>query len=897
MKPPDRRPPRVAEALLGLSLPGDVRDAALGDMAEAYRQLARKRDPVSARYWYWSQTVRSLNPVLRWPMRFASPLQRIRPAPRRHRGGWMGSVLQDIRFGLRAAQRNLGSTLVIVLTLGVGIGANTAIFSVVDGILLRPLPYPEPERLVTVWADYTQRSGPLREWLSYANFHDLRRETAVFEEVAVWSNWNPTLTGLGEAELLTGGMLSEGMFSRVLGIQPAIGRSFVPADDKPGAANVALISHRFWTRRFAGEAKVLGRAIVLSGVSYNVIGVMPAGFRPPFAPNAELWRPYQIDGDNFTGGRGNASFRSFGRIRQGVTLAAVRTRANALGSRLQQDFPQDNTGVGYAIFPLRSDLVRQAQAPLWVLLGAVGFVLLIACVNVANLLLARMHARQSELAVRAALGAEGRRLLRQLFTESAMLALLGGALGVALAFVGTDALVALAPSGIPRIDGVTVDLRILLFAGGVTALSTFVFGLLPALRGSRTDLHEALKVGGRGMEASAGGRAMGSVLVMGQVALALMLLVGAGLMIRSLRALNAVDLGFEPRGMLTLTLNLPQTRYPDRAASAAFFRDLETRLGALPGVDAVGSTNTVPLSGLDGDVNFDIEGRSIQRPGEENILWLRRVTPTYFETIGIRIVRGRAFTPSEDREAPRVIIVNETLAERYFPGEDAIGKRININDPENVTWREIVGIAEDVKNFGIQRVSRNAAYFPFAQLPTSFMAIVMRTAGDPTLLIPSARNVIAEMDPSLAASNVTTMESMVQASLGSERFVTMLLTIFASVALVLATVGLYGVVSYSVSRRVREMGIRVALGAADGDIRKLIVGKSVGMAVAGVGVGVVGALLLTRLMEGLLFGVPASDPVTFATAAVLLTAVAAVASAIPAQRAVKVDPMAVLKNE
>lgn len=345
---------------------------------------------------------------------------------------------------------------------------------------------------------------------------------------------------------------------------------------------------------------------------------------------------------------------------------------------------------------------------------------------------------------------------------------------------------------------------------------------------------------------------------MGQVALALMLLVGAGLMIRSLRALNAVDLGFEPRGMLTLTLNLPQTRYPDRAASAAFFRDLETRLGALPGVDAVGSTNTVPLSGLDGDVNFDIEGRPIQRPGEENILWLRRVTPNYFETIGIRIVRGRAFTPSEDREAPRVIIVNETLAERYFPSEDAIGKRINVNNPENVTWREIVGIAEDIKNFGIQRVSRNAAYFPFAQLPTSFMAIVMRTAGDPTLLIPTARNVIAEMDPSLAASNVTTMESMVQASLGSERFVTMLLTIFASVALVLAVVGLYGVVSYSVSRRVHEMGIRVALGAADGDIRKLIVGKSVGMAVAGVGVGVVGALLLTRLMEGLLFGMPAS---------------------------------------
>ena len=467
----------------------------------------------------------------------------------------------------------------------------------------------------------------------------------------------------------------------------------------------------------------------------------------------------------------------------------------------------------------------------------------------------------------------------------------------ALAFLGTNALVALAPSGIPRIDGVTVDLRILLFAGSVTALSTFVFGLLPALRGSRADLHEALKVGGRGMDASVGSRAMGSVLVMGQVALALMLLVGAGLMIRSLRALNEVDLGFEPRGMLTLTLNLPQTRYPDRAASAAFFRDLEVRLAALPGVDAVGSTNTVPLSNRDGDVNFLVESRPVPPPGRQNALWLRRVTPTYFETMGTRIVAGRGFTSSDDSEAPRVIIINETLARRFFPDEDPLGKRINVNNQANPVWREIVGVAEDIKNFGVQQDSRDVGYFPFAQLPTSFMGVMMRTAGDPLLLISAARNVIAEMDPSLAAANITTMEAMVQTSLGSQRFVTMLLTIFASVALVLAVVGLYGVVSYSVSRRVHEMGIRVALGAADGDIRKLIVGKSVRLAVAGVGIGVVGALLLTRLMEGLLFGVRASDPMTFATTAVLLTAVAAVASAIPAQRAVRVDPMAVLKNE
>ena len=540
---------------------------------------------------------------------------------------------------------------------------------------------------------------------------------------------------------------------------------------------------------------------------------------------------------------------------------------------------------------------RSTQAPLWVLLGAVGFVLLIACVNVVSLLLARMNARQEELALRAALGAGRQRIVRQLLTENAVFAFGGGMLGIALALVGTRLLVSMAPSGTPRIEDVAVDIRVLLFAGGISAISTFVFGLLPALRGGRTDLVDALKVGGRGGDASKQSRLAGNVLVVSQVALALILLVGSGLMIRSMRALNAVDLGFEPQGLLTITLNLPQARYPDRAASYAFYRDLETRLGALPGVDAVGSTNTVPLAGRDGDVTFLIEGRPLPRPGEGHALWIRRVTPTYFETIGTRIVSGRGFTPSDDMESPRVLIINETLAERFFPNEEAVGKRINVNSSENLVWREIVGVAEDIKNFGIQGDSRFAGYFPFAQLPTTFMSMLIRTSGDPTVLTSSVRAAIAEMDPNLAASNISTMDTFVQDSLGQERFVTMLLTLFAVVALVLASVGLYGVVAYSVSRRVHEMGIRLALGAAGKDIRRLIVGKSMRVVLLGVFVGVVGGLFLTRAMSGLLFGVATSDPITFGLTALILTVVAFVASAIPAQRAVQVAPMAVLKEE
>ncbi|MCZ6915492.1 MAG: ADOP family duplicated permease [Gemmatimonadetes bacterium] len=892
------RPPRLAEFLVAVSLPRDIRDAVLGDLAEGYRHRAETHDPVTARRWYWSHAVGTLNPIVRFPFRLAGPFRQKTPfivRMLRRRGNTMQSVLQDIRYGLRNAIKNPVFTLVVVLTLGLGIGANTAIFTVVDAIMLRPLAYPDPDRLVTVWADYTRRGGPLREWPNYPALHDLAQETDVFEAVGMWSGWNPTLTEIGNAEILSGAQFSAGMFSRVLRVPPALGRAVLAEDDEPGAPGVVLLSHGFWSRAFGEDPEVLGTGISLNGNPYTVIGVMPAGFLPPFVPNADVWRPIRQSLTNNFCGRGNACLRSFARMQPGVRIETARARADALGARMELEFPQFNTGVGYALFPAHGDLVRQSRAALWVLLGAVGFVLLIACVNVANLLLARTTARQAELAVRAALGAERTRLTRQLFTESAVLAVLGGALGIAVAVVGTDSLVALAPPGTPRIGEVAVDARILAFAGGITVIATLLFGLLPALRASHTDLQEVLKAGGRGQ--SGGGHNVRNGLVVGQVAIALMLLVGSGLLLRSLKALNSVDLGFEPDGLVALQLGLPSTSYPDREATTTFFRGLEERLGALPGVESVGAVNSLPLTANNGDVDFLMEGRPVPPPGEANITWFRRATASYFETMGIRLVQGRAFTTSDDREAPRVVIINQTLAERYYPDRDPVGQRINVNGQANPVWRQIVGVAQDVKNFGIQLGSRNAMYAPYYQVSTSFMTLVMRTSSDTDVLIETARGVVAEMDPHLAASRLSTMDEIVQASLGPDRFVTLLLSGFAAVAFLLAVVGLYGVVSYGVNQRIREMGVRIALGAADADIRKLIVGRSLALVGIGLAVGLVGGLAMTRLMEGLLFGVSATDPATFAIAAVLFGGVAAAASAIPAQRAVRVEPISVLREE
>ena len=821
----------------------------------------------------------------------------VRADGERRRAEVFDTVQQDLAFAARQLAKKPAFATIVIFTIALGIGANTAIFSVVDGILLRPLPYPEPEELVNVWSDWSGTGGPVREWFGYPDFHDFREEVAALEAFAVWNNWYPTLTGSGEAEQLNGSVLSPGMFSRVLGVGPALGRDFLPEEEVPGGPKAALVSDGFWKRALGGDRDVLGTTLLLSDVPHTIVGIMPAGFQPPFNANADIWTPLQQDMTNFSCGRGCAGIRAVGRLADGVSLEVLREQGRDLGTRLAAEYPETNTGRSFAAFPLKEDMVASASTGLWVLLGAVGFVLLIASVNVANLLLARATTRQSELAVRSALGARRSRIVRQLLTENALMASVGGAVGVAVAFLGTRLLVSLAPPGTPRIDGVAVDGRILAFAAGVALLSGLIFGVLPALRTAGVNLHDSLREGGRGGGGGRRGVRVRNGLIVGQVALALMLLVGAGLLLRSFQELRNVDLGFEPEGVLAMSVTLPPSRYPDREATQSFFVGLEERVRSLPGVVNAASTNTLPLGGSNGDTDFNIEGRPIPEPGEQNQVWFRRVTPGYFETVGIPLVAGRDFTISEDGEAAPVVIVNQTLANRFFPDEIPIGQRINVNDPQDPVWRTIVGVAKDIKNFSIRGGSRNAMYVPYLQLPTRALSLVIKTDGDPEALVPSVRRELAAADPALATGTLTAIDNFVAFSLATDRFITMLLSLFAAAALILAVVGLYGVVSYGVSSRLREMGVRIALGAGSDDIRSLVIGKSLTVVALGVVVGAAGAYGLTRLMEGLLFGVSATDPVTFTAVGALLVGVATAASAVPARRAARVDPISVLKAE
>lgn len=806
---------------------------------------------------------------------------------------------RDVAFAARQIFRNPGFSSIAILTIALAIGSTTSVFSVVDGIMLRPLPFDDPDELVAIWADYTRRDVVLpdkrREWLSWMNFQDFRDEIDAVETASAFGDWFPTLTGDGTAaEQLSGGVFSLGMFSDVLASEPALGRNFLPEEDRPDGPSVVLLSDGLWRRAFAADPDILNRTIRLNDQPYTVVGVMPPDFRPPPFLGTDVWAPLQLDESN-GGGRGGAFLRAIGRLADGASLELARAQATQLGARLEAEYPEDNIDTGFNVYPLQFDMVQGASTALWVLLGAVGFVLLIACVNVANLLLARGSTRHGELAVRVALGAGRRRVLNQLMTESLLLAMVGGALGIALAFIGTDVLTRLAPSGTPLLDQVTVDARILGFAALVTITTGALFGILPALRAARTEPAGALRQGGRSGDTSASGRVRNG-LVVGQVGLALMLLVGAGLLLRSFQNLRQVDLGFSPAGVLAMQVPLAPVRYPEAADRVDFFGRLEARLSALPGVTAVGSVTNLPMAGLDGDTNFFVEGAAPPRPGLEPAVWLRRSTPGYFEAMGIEIVSGRGFTASDDAEAPRVIIVNQTLERDYFDGQ-AVGKRLNVNNPANPIWREVVGVAKDIKNFGIRAESRNAMYLPYGQAATAVMYTTVRTTLEPESLVNVIRSEVAALDPNIALANVQPMEELVSGSLATDRFTTSLLGGFALVALLLAVVGLYGVVSYSVSTRLREMGVRIALGAPQAGIRSLILRWSLGLAAGGIVVGAAGAIGVTRLMEGLLFGVGNTDPVTFVSVAVLMAMAALLASLLPAIRATRVDPIKVLKSE
>jgi len=801
----------------------------------------------------------------------------------------MNTLLQDLRYGIRMLIKNPGFALVAVIALGLGIGANAAIFSVVNTVLLRPVPYEDPDRLMVL----TENQRPKFPEFSIApgNFIDWQKQNTVFERLVAINSAAFILVGEGaEPERLRGARVSAGLFE-MLGVNPVHGRTFLEEEDQPGRENVVILSSGLWKRRFAADSNVIGQPITLSGVSYTIIGVMPPSFGFP-DPTTDVWTPIaftardaQVHGGHF--------LSAFGRLKQGTTVDQARTEMSAIAGRLAEQYPDTNAGWGVDVFPMQEYEVRDIRPALIVLLAAVGLVLLIACANVANLLLARATTRQKEIAIRSALGASRGRVARQLLTESVLLALVGGVVGVLLAQWGIASLLALAPPDLPRAKEVTLDSTVLGFTLLVTLLTGVIFGLVPAMQSSRVNLNETLKEGGRGT--TGGHHRVRAGLVVTEVALALVLLIGAGLLIRSFYRLQQVNPGFNPSNALAITISLPGRKYQQPDQRAAFFTQLIEKVSALPGVAAVGASQTLPIQG-DYLLGFIIQGRPPFPLGQEPSTNYYSVTPDYFRAMGIPLMRGREFTEQDRTGATRVVIINEEMAKRYFPDEDPIGKRIHVTQgPE--TFREIVGIVGDVKQYGLARPTTLQTYEPFLQEPYSSMTLVVRADGNLGPLGGAIRSQVLAIDKEQPISRIKALEEVVSESVAKQRFSMLLLGVFAAVALVLAAVGLYGVMSYSVTQRTHEIGIRTALGAKQSDVLKLVVGQGMVLALAGVGIGLVAAFGLTRLMSVLLFGVSTTDPLTFVALPAVLILVALAACFVPARRATKVDPMIALRYE
>jgi putative ABC transport system permease protein len=810
------------------------------------------------------------------------------------------TIFRDLRYSVRMLIKSPAFTAVAVISIALGIGANTTVFSVINAVLLRSLPYKDPNSLVLVWGDTrTEESLRKHNQVSATDIADIRSQSSVFEDVTTYSGWFPIMTGDTEAERVPAIQVGDGFFNIMKG-KPLLGRVFTPEEQEDGKDFVIVLGHGLWQRRFGSDPNIVGKNVYLNGRPYNVVGVMDADFRPLptslVSPEGQFYRPVAEAYDDSQ--RDSRHLRAIARLKPGVSVEQARTEVSVIASRLEQQHPETNKNTGAHVVSITDEIVGGIRPTLLMVFGAVIFVLLVACANVANLLLARSTVRYKEITIRTAIGAARGQLIRQLLTESLVLAFLGGGLGLLLAFWGTDLMATAGAQINPMFQGIRVDLRVLGFTFGISIITGLIFGLAPALQISKPNLVESLKDGGRGSGPSATRNRLRSGLVVSEIAMTLILLVCAGLLIRTVTRLQNVDTGFNVQNILTMTLGLPAAKYPKPENYVAFNKQVTERIAALPGVKAVGTTSVMPLS-----KNFDGRGLMVEdqpKPrGEEITVDLYVTTPGYLRAMEIDTLKGRAIGEEDTADASKIALINRTMAEQLWANQDPLGKRIRFPGSEKnpQPWRTVVGVVSDVAQYALDKKPPMQIYLPHAQFPTSFNSIVVKAESDPTSMVNQVRREILAVDKDQAVFNVTTLEQLMGESISIRKFFMLLLLVFAGLALVLAAVGIYGVMSYVASQRTHEIGIRMALGAQASDVLKLLIGSGMVLALIGVVVGLAGAFALTRVMAGLLFGVSATDAVTFASVSTGLIVVALLACYIPARRATKVDPLVALRYE
>ncbi len=810
----------------------------------------------------------------------------------------MEALLQDLRLAARTLKRKPGFTLIAALTLALGIGANTALFSVINGVLLESLQFKEPDRLLFVWETNPRFPNPNIP-VSTLNYRDWKEQNSVFAGLAARQPFTANLSGQEQPEKVQGEKITADYF-RVLGLEPIAGRYFTEEEDRPGQEPVVLLSYGLWQRRFGGDQAIIDKKVMLNGQSATVVGIMPNDYRP----NIEFWAPLAINYTNAD--RSFHNLQVIGRLAPGASIQRAQEEMGMIASRLAEQYPDLNAGWGVALVPVHDQIVQNVRKALWILFAAVGVVLLIACVNVANLMLARAASREREIAIRVALGAGRWRIMRQMLTESILLSVIGGAAGVLLALWGTDLLLSLNPQGIPRAQEVGMDSKVLGFALLVSTISGVIFGLAPALQASKPDLNETLKESGKSSSASARGHRLRNTLVVAEVALAMVLLVCAGLLIKSFSVLQNVSVGFNRENLLTFQLSLPPAQYQKSEDLFRMHREVTGRLGQLPGVSSAAAVSQAPLAGGNPQLIFAVEGRPIPAPSEAPLSSFRLITPGYFATMGIPLINGRPFGESDDLNSKQVIIVNQIMAERMWPGEDPVGKKMTVGVPmpgEEPDWSEVVGVVGNVKHTtltgetGMQMYQSVYQAADFLQAMSRNMTFTLRTSLEPMSILDSARSTIASLDPTLPVATPKTMEAIISDSVAPFRFNMFLLGLFAAVALFLTLIGVYGVMNYSVTQRTQEIGIRMALGASPGQVRSLVMRQGLILSAAGLGIGLAGAIAATRLLATLLFGVSMTDPIVFVAVAALLAGVAALACYIPSRKATRVDPIIALRYE